>query len=107
MPIFARESITYQILRDIDPNTVSISDPAFLLERKDFLLPEFFQENNTVGINVSPLIMKYGTKGNLILDKYRELIRFMLDNTNMNVCLISYVVWKSHRPSDICRIEMR
>ena len=91
--ITAREPITYQLLKDINPNTVKVADPAFLLERTDLPLPEGFQEGNTVGINVSPLIMKYGTEGSLILDNYRLLIRYILEKTDMSVCLISHVVW--------------
>lgn len=91
--ITAREQITYQLLRDINPNTVKVADPAFLLERIDLPLPDGFQEGNTVGINVSPLIMKYGTEGSLILDNYRMLIRYILEETDMRVCLIPHVVW--------------
>lgn len=91
--ITAREQITYQLLKEINPNTVKVADPAFLLERIDLPLPEGFQEGNTVGINVSPLIMNYGTEENLILDNYRLLIRFILTETEMSVCLIPHVVW--------------
>lgn len=91
--ITVREPITYQLLKDINPNTVKVADPAFLLERTDLPLPEGFQDGNTVGINVSPLIMKYGTEGSLILDNYRLLIRYVLEKTDMSVCLIPHVVW--------------
>ena len=91
--ITAREEITYQLLKEINPNTVKVSDPAFLLERVDLPLPEGFQEGNTVGINVSPLIMKYGTEGSLILENYRKLIRYILEKTDMSVCLIPHVIW--------------
>lgn len=91
--ITAREPITYQLLKEINPNTVKVADPAFLLERVDLPLPDGFQEGNTVGINVSPLIMKYGTESNLILDNYRILIQYILDETDMSVCLIPHVVW--------------
>lgn len=91
--ITARESITYQLLRNINSNTEKVADPAFLLERIDLPLPDEFQEGNTVGINVSPLIMKYGTEGSLILDNYRMLIYYILKETDMSVCLIPHVVW--------------
>lgn len=91
--ITARESITYQLLKGINPNTIRVADPAFLLERIDLPLPKGFQEGNTVGINVSPLIMKYGTESSLILDNYRLLIHFILTETDMSVCLIPHVVW--------------
>lgn len=91
--ITAREPITYQLLKEINSNTVKVADPAFLLERIDLPLPNGFQEGNTVGINVSPLIMKYGTEGSLILDNYRQLIHYILEETDMCVSLIPHVVW--------------
>lgn len=91
--ITAREAITYRLLKEINPNTVKVADSAFLLERIDLPLPDGFQEENTVGINVSPLIMKYGTKSSMILDNYRLLIHYILEKTDMSVCLIPHVVW--------------
>lgn len=91
--ITARESITYEALKRINPNTVLVADPAFLLEKVELPLPEYFVENNTVGINISPLIMKYGIDGNMILKNYEELIRYIIDETDMNICLIPHVVW--------------
>ena len=94
--ITARESLTYELLKPINPNTVLVADPAFLLEKAELPLPENFLENNTVGINVSPLIMQYGTEENCILANYEELIRYILNETNMNVCLIPHVVWENN-----------
>lgn len=92
--ITARESITYEVLRKINPNTVQVADPAFLLEKVELPLPENFIENSTVGINISPLIMKYGIDGNMILKNYEELIRYIIEDTDMNICLIPHVVWE-------------
>lgn len=117
--ITAREPITYNLLKKINPNTVRVADPAFLLERTDLSLPEHFIEKNTVGINVSPLIMKYSTEQNVILQNYEGLIRYILQNTDMNVCLIPHVRWEYNNDLEpinllyekfkeskrICRIE--
>lgn len=92
--IAARESITYELLKPINPNTILVADTAFLLEKTELPLPENFIEKNTVGINVSPLIMKYGTEENRILANYEELIHYILAETDMNVCLIPHVVWE-------------
>lgn len=92
--ITAREPLTYELLKRINPNTVKVADPAFLLGRVDLPLPENFIEGNTVGINVSPLIMKYGTDRNVILNNYEELILHILDHTDMGICLIPHVVWE-------------
>ena len=94
--ITARESITYELLKPINPNTILVADTAFLLEKTELPLPENFIESNTVGINVSPLIMKYGTEANRILANYEALIRYILDQTDMNVCLIPHVVWENN-----------
>jgi len=92
--ITARESLTYELLKPINPNTVLVADTAFLLEKTELPLPKNFIEKNTVGINVSPLIMDYGTEENRILANYEELIRRILKKTDMNICLIPHVVWE-------------
>lgn len=101
--ITAREPITFQLLKKINPNTVQVADPAFLLETERLPLPENFIENNTVGINVSPLIMQYGTEDSLILGNYEKLIEFILEETDMNVCLIPHVVWEYNDDRVPCR----
>ena len=102
--ITARESISYELLKAINPNTVLVADPAFTLARRDLPLPEGFAEHHTVGINVSPLIMKYGTEGQLILENYEHLIRHILENTQMHVCLIPHVVWEQNDDREPCRV---
>lgn len=93
--ITAREEISYQLLKKINPNTVKVADPAFLLEKKELPLPEDFAPGNTVGINLSPLIMKYG-EDSRILKNYENLMRHILRNTDMHICLIPHVVWENN-----------
>lgn len=93
--ITARETISYDILKKINPNTVLVADPAFLLDQTKLPLPEAFAEGNTVGINISPLIMQYGD-GSLIQDNYERLIEYILKETDLNICLIPHVVWKGN-----------
>ncbi len=92
--ITAREAITYETLKKINPNTVKVADPAFQLDLEEWKLPEYFVENNTVGINISPLIMKYGTEENVILNNYKNLVRYIIEETDMNICFIPHVVWE-------------
>lgn len=101
--ITARETITYELLKSINPNTVLVADPAFTLERKDLPLPAHFIEGNTVGINVSPLIMMYGTAESMILSNYVNLIQHILDSTDMNICLIPHVVWENNDDRKPCQ----
>lgn len=101
--ITAREQMTYEMLKKINPNTVLVADSAFLLENEEISLPEGFIPRNTVGINVSPLIMKYGTENSLIMSNYEKMIEYIIKKTEMNVCLIPHVVWKNNDDRVPCR----
>lgn len=96
--ITARESITYEALLNagVDRNTHLYPDPAFQLDRVDLPLPEGFAENNTVGINVSPLIIDNETNGGVTMENYKMLIQHILNETDMQVALIPHVVWENN-----------
>lgn len=92
--IIARESITYSLLNESGlKNIFCIPDPAFQLNRKDLPLPTQFTENNTVGINVSPMIIGYENQKGITLQNYIELIAYILHKTDMQIALIPHVVW--------------
>lgn len=92
--IFARESITYQAMKDKGIEQVSLfPDPAFQLNRIDLPLPEGFIEKNTVGINVSPLIIGHEQDKGVTLKNYVTLIQYLIDHTDMQIALIPHVVW--------------
>lgn len=94
--ICARESLSYQALKNINPNTILVADPAFQLDRIDLPLPDGFAENNTVGINVSPLIMKCESDVGITFQNYVALIEFILASTDMHIALIPHVVAKEN-----------
>lgn len=92
--IFARESITYEAMKEKGIQQLSLfPDPAFQLNRTDFTLPEGFAEGNTVGINVSPMIIKHEKAKGMTLLNYRQLIRYIIATTDMQIALIPHVVW--------------
>lgn len=92
--IVARESITYNALKAKGISQVSLfPDPAFLLKRIDLPLPEGFADGNTVGINVSPMIIGCEKNKGVTLQNYMTLIKHIIDNTDMQVALIPHVVW--------------
>ena len=83
--IFARESLTYEAMKAKGIEQVSLfPDPAFLLERKDLPLPEGFQEGNTVGINVSPMVIGLEKEKGVTLQNYIELMKYIIKNTDMH-----------------------
>lgn len=93
--IFARESITYQAMKDRGITRVSlVPDPAFLLDKEEFPLPVGFAEGNTVGINVSPMVINYEQSKGMTLKNYVTLIQYLLDHTDMQIALIPHVVWE-------------
>ena len=89
--ITARETISYEALKKVNPNTVLVADPAFTLERKDLPLPDGWLEGKMIGINASPLILSSGSS-ELVLEAYRHLIRHILNATDYSVALIPHVV---------------
>lgn len=90
--ILARESISYKALKEINSNTYLLPDPAFFLQKEEVDIPEGFIPNETVGINLSPLIFKYGNECN-ILNSFIKLIDYILFNSKNQVALIPHVVW--------------
>ena len=92
--IWARESLTYEaLLAKGLTQTFLLPDPAFVLDRKDLPLPDGFVEGNTVGINVSPMIIGYEKSQGMALQNYVNLVRYIVDETDMQVALIPHVVW--------------
>ena len=94
--ITARESISYEALKAVNPNTVLVPDPAFTLDRVDLPLPEGWIEGSMIGVNASPLILESGKDGALVLEAYKRLIRRILDTTDCSVALIPHVVWENN-----------
>ncbi len=94
--ITARETITYKTLQSINPNTVLVADPAFVLDQQKTELPNNFIPGNTVGINLSPMVIKNETKPGMTWENYITLLDYILDQTDMNVALIPHVVWEEN-----------
>lgn len=92
--ITARESITRDALIAKGLTNVKLyPDPAFALDRSDLDLPRGFAEGNTVGINVSPLVIGLEGSRGATLSGYVRLIEHILSATDMHVALIPHVVW--------------
>lgn len=91
--ITPRESITYNALleKGINKNTHLFPDPAFQLDTVDPPLPDGFTENNTVGLNVSPLIMRLEKGDNITYKNYENLVEHIIHNTDMQIALILHV----------------
>lgn len=94
--ITARESVSYEAIKQINPNTVLVCDSAFLLDKKEQPLPEELEGCDFVGINSSPMIEENEVSVGMARENYCKLIEKILDQTDMKILLIPHVVWKQN-----------
>lgn len=90
--ITARESISYEAIKKVNPNTILVSDSAFWLKTKCKPLPKGYDSCDMVGLNLSPLAEEYENIKGLARKNYETLIDYILNNTNMKILLIPHVV---------------
>ena len=93
--IVARESITWQALKEIGARTVLFPDPAFYLSSKKMQIP-FGEKDKIVGINISPHIMRCENERGMAYENYCEMIRYILQKTDYKIMLIPHVVWEGN-----------
>ena len=104
--IIARETLTYDALKKIGANVKLCPDPAFQLNKVEKELPQNFIENNTVGINISPMIMRNESIHGITMENYEKLIDYIISNTDMNVALIPHVIWEDNNDDRIPCTEL-
>ena len=92
--IAPREPLTYQYLVEAGipkDKLLLMADPAFTLATIPCKLPENFVPKNTVGINLSPLVIEWSNNSKLVWDNYCNTIACIIRDTDMNICLIPHV----------------
>lgn len=99
--IVARESITYEALKKIGAKVYLYPDPAFQLKAESVKLPTDFTEKEIVGINISPMIINNETKKGITFENYIHLIKYIIENTNLNILLIPHVIWEDNNDDRI------
>ena len=69
-----------------EKRVIRCCDPAFTLEKSEVPLPEAFKEGNTLGINLSNLVLT---------DELTEAVCYLVDkvlaDTDMNICFVPHV----------------
>jgi len=101
--IVARESISAKAMADAGLPVRQQCDPAFFLRREDLPLPEGWREGNTVGINVSPLILRHAKDEGAAVEAFRQLIDHILRESDASVALIPHVTWAHDNDMDALR----
>ena len=93
--ITPRETITEQALRGagVTENVKLFPDPAFALEPEKTDLPSGFVPGKTIGINISPMIVRHEEKDGITFKNYRSLIEHILQDSDNRVALIPHVKW--------------
>lgn len=94
--IIARESITYETLKQINKNTVLYPDPAFTLEQEQGQFPTGLGNRPYIGINISPMIQNNEMINGITRLNYERVIKYILDYTDNDIALIPHVVWRDN-----------
>ncbi|MBQ3796595.1 MAG: polysaccharide pyruvyl transferase family protein [Butyrivibrio sp.] len=111
--IYARESITFNglINAGIPGEKVELrKDPAFELSTSKVSEPKHFLTGRTVGVNLSPMVQNKETVLGITIENYKNLIRYIIEETDQNVALIPHVVWSSNddrRPLEELYLEFK
>ena len=100
--ILVRESLSFNAMKEKGLKNIYLyPDPAFTLEKE--YDKNLDVKENTVGINISPMIFDYGNVNSKIYENYIYLIRYILDNTDMNIMLIPHVVWEHNNDLNVLK----
>lgn len=101
--VVARESITYEAIKAVQPHTILAPDPAFFMDPVPCAADERLTKGKVIGINASPHILKCGVNSDIIQKNYRQLIAYILKETDATVALIPHVVWSTNDDRTVLR----
>lgn len=91
--IFVRESITEGCLREkgYRGKLIYHPDPAFTLPTDVSAVPDQMRSGQWIGINLSPVIMNSETHKGAAVQNYRQLVEYILRETDAGIALIPHV----------------
>ena len=101
--IVARESITWEAVKNVQKNAVLAPDPAFFMEPRECAMDERMAGGNVIGINASPVILASEKTAGMAYENYRNLIAWILENTDAYIALIPHVVWPTNDDRRVLR----
>ena len=91
--VAARESITYEVAKEVGAKALLMPDPAFHMMPEPCEVDERFPRNEVIGINISPVVIHSEKNTGAAYANYKTLIQYILDNTDASIALIPHVVW--------------
>lgn len=101
--IVARESITYEAVKQVQKNTILAPDPAFFMEPRACSVDDRLCTGDVIGINISPMIISSEKTQGMAYENYRQLVQYILSETDASVALIPHVVWTSNDDRKVLR----
>lgn len=101
--IVARESITYEAVKRVQKNTILAPDPAFFMESVECSLDDRLKMGTVIGINISPMIISNEKRTGMAYENYKNLIQYLLSETDAVIALIPHVVWSSNDDRKVLR----
>ncbi|MEC2056055.1 polysaccharide pyruvyl transferase family protein [Peribacillus psychrosaccharolyticus] len=97
--ILARETLTYRILKSKGLSNVKLcADPAFTMKKEELELPKGWKKGETIGLNFSPLVWNKNKKSLVALG---DLIKHILNTTNMTIALTPHVIDEGNNDYEI------
>lgn len=103
--IYVRESLTKRVLEQQGlKNIVLYPDPAFILTPTECTLPECFKDNEVIGINLSNFVTSSYSLDSIYGRNIKNLIDYILGNTNYKILLIPHVLWKGQDDRKISKL---
>ena len=104
--IISRESITYNaiIKAGINNNVYLHADPAFTMKSEEISLPIGWEKDNIIGINLSPLILKYHRKNFNLMNLFISLVKYILDSTPYSIAFIPHVTIPNNNDWDTLKV---
>lgn len=107
--IFARESLTYQALlsHGMKENVFLFPDQAFAMKPSKTEEAVWHYDREVIGINISPMIMKYDSGNHTVLQGYLKMIDYILENTDCSIAMVPHVVKRKNNDFDVIRQLIR
>ena len=99
--ILARESLTYNVLIEKGLTNVElVADPAFTMVKEELPLPKGWKENDTIGLNFSPLVMERNPKA---MEAIIDLVKYILEETKSVIALTPHVIEDGNDDSELLK----
>ena len=99
--ILARETLTYEALTSKGLTNVKlVADPAFTMVKEELPLPKGWKENDIVGLNFSPLVLKRNPKA---MKAIIELVKYILEKTESVIVLTPHVMEEGNDDSELLK----